>query len=171
MNTSFHLRDDHQSKSEAEEDQVHAVHPAQEDKVRCHRWPKVTWERLRRFLSVCPLGVAVQLENPTTKLTFHLFNLPLPGDTGCSEILKIPLELDPFLEIIKKKKKDRDWKLHKENAHTNTKQDSVNAVPNLGHHHFVSVPLPAFSFAQSPLKLIHKLLSLPVKKWKHRWDK
>ena len=42
MNASFHLRDDHQSKSEAEEDEVHAVHPAQEDEVRRHRRPKVT---------------------------------------------------------------------------------------------------------------------------------
>ena len=43
-----------------------------------------------------------------TKRTFHLFNLPLPGDTGCSEVLKIPLELDPFLEIIKKKETEND---------------------------------------------------------------
>lgn len=33
----FHLRDDHQSKSETKKNQVHAVHPAEEDKVGRHR--------------------------------------------------------------------------------------------------------------------------------------
>lgn len=34
---SFHLRDYHQSKRKTKKDQVHAVHPAQEDKVRRYR--------------------------------------------------------------------------------------------------------------------------------------
>lgn len=38
-----HLRDDHESEGEAEEHQVHAVHPAQEDKVGRHGGAKVTW--------------------------------------------------------------------------------------------------------------------------------
>lgn len=46
---------------------------------------------------------AVQLNTVVleTKLTFHLFDPTLPGDTGCSEVLKIPLKLDPFLKIQK----------------------------------------------------------------------
>lgn len=35
------------------------------------------------------------------KLTLHFFDLPLPGNTGSSEVLKVPLKLDPFLSKTK----------------------------------------------------------------------
>lgn len=34
---TLYLGNDHQSKGKTKKNQVHAVHPAQEDKVRCHR--------------------------------------------------------------------------------------------------------------------------------------
>lgn len=46
------------------------------------------------------------------KLTFHLLDLPLPGDARCSEIFKIPLKLDPFLKF----KKQNDSKSEKQST-------------------------------------------------------
>lgn len=88
---SGYLWDDDESESEAKQHQVHPVHPAQEDEVGGHRGAKVTWmETGMKFSSL-------RHDSAGGKLTFHLFDFPLPRDAGCSEVLEIPLELDPFL--------------------------------------------------------------------------
>lgn len=47
--TWCHLRDDHKSKGEAKKHKVHAVHPSQENKVRCNGWPKVAWGQWEHY--------------------------------------------------------------------------------------------------------------------------
>lgn len=63
------------------------------------------WRHVMRC-STWPPGVTVQLMKP--KLTLHLFDLPLPRDASGLEILKISLELDPFLGF-EKKKEEKCW--------------------------------------------------------------
>lgn len=116
-------------------------------------------------------------------LTLNFLYFPLPWDASRPKIFKVPLKLYPFLydetqSMPGKLKgcKVVDFYIFQENMsgvldlwkqdccifnrNSNTFKMLRFTYSYLHHHNFVGIKLPAFPFAQSTFKFIHKLLSL-----------
>lgn len=141
---AFYLWHHNQTKGQAKQDHVDAVHPPQEDEIRSNWRAKVTWGNkngvqqkagevivrpryLELFNKPCALIQHPELRKPEP--TLNLFDFHLPRNARSLEVFTVPLKLHPFLQNI--------WGGGEENHHI----DNIMNNTNLWFPTFISMTL------------------------------